>query len=302
MSQDDILAELEAEVQQAKKQSGQETEESLEIELEPEAKEPVEEPENKADSEEDPEEYSKKVQNRIKKLVEQRRKAELQTAEQQQEVAQLKARLARLEQGSTQRAENDFNTRYQQTKAALAKSVEEGDTNAQLEFTEQIADMRAAMRIAELQKMQRQQETVSPTVGRAQQQVQAPAPQRAMDWWEKNRWFKAAGYERETELARSIDAQLDLEGYDKDSAEYYEILNNRLQKIFPELKSGTEELKKPREKSRAPVAPTAGGSGVYKGNRVKMSQDQLRMARELGIQDEKSLKLYAEEVRRQNRS
>ena len=301
MSQDDILAELEAEVQQAKKQSGQETEEteeSLEIELEPEAKES----ENKADSEVDPEEYSKKVQNRIKKLVEQRRKAELQTAEQQEEVAQLKARLARLEQGSTQRAENDFHTRYQQTKAALAKSVEEGDTNAQLEFTEQIADMRAAMRIAELQKMQRQQETVSPTVGRAQQQVQAPAPQKAMDWWEKNRWFKAPGYERETELARSIDAQLDLEGYDKDSAEYYEILNNRLQKIFPELKSGSEEPKSPREKSRAPVAPTAGGSGVYKGNRVKMSQDQLRMARELGIQDEKSLKLYAEEVRRQNRS
>ena len=226
----------------------------------------------------------------------------MQTAEQQEEVAQLKSRLARLEQGSSQRAENDFNTRYQQTKAALAKSVEEGDTNAQLEFTEQIADMRAAMRIAELQKMQRQQETVSPTVGRAQQQVQTPAPQRAMDWWEKNRWFKAAGYERETELARSIDAQLDLEGYDKDSAEYYEILNNRLQKIFPELKSGSEEPKSPREKSRAPVAPTAGGSGVYKGNRVKMSQDQLRMARELGIQDEKSLKLYAEEVRRQNRS
>ncbi len=298
MSQDDILAELEAEVQQAKTKAGEETEESLEIELEPEAKES----ENKADSEVDPEEYSKKVQNRIKKLVEQRRKAELQTAEQQQEVAQLKARLARLEQGSTQRAENDFHTRYQQTKAALAKSVEEGDTNAQLEFTEQIADMRAAMRIAELQKMQRQQETVSPTVGRAQQQVQSPAPQRAMDWWEKNRWFKAPGYERETELARSIDAQLDLEGYDKDSAEYYEILNNRLQKIFPELKSGSEEPKSPRGKSRAPVAPTAGGSGVYKGNRVKMSQDQLRMARELGIQDEKSLKLYAEEVRRQNRS
>jgi len=298
MSQDDILAELEAEVQQAKTQAGEEPEESLEIELEPEAKEPVEEPEQKAD----PEEYSKKVQNRIKKLVEQRRKAELQTAEQQEEVAQLKSRLARLEQGSSQRAENDFNTRYQQTKAALAKSVEEGDTNAQLEFTEQIADMRAAMRIAELQKMQRQQETVSPTVGRAQQQVQTPAPQRAMDWWEKNRWFKASGYERETELARSIDAQLDLEGYDKDSAEYYEILNNRLQKIFPELKSGSEEPKSPRGKSRAPVAPTAGGSGVYKGNRVKMSQDQLRMARELGIQDEKSLKLYAEEVRRQNRS
>jgi len=300
MSQDDILQELENEVQEAKQKAGGAAEEPLEIELisnDSDSSQEVEESPGEV-----AEEYSKKVQNRIKKLVEQRRQAEIQTREQQEQVAQLKARLSRLEQGSSQRAENDFNTRYHQTKQALERSVEEGDTKAQLEFTEQIADMRAAMRIAELQKTQRQQQQqqASAAATNAQQQVQAP--EKAMDWWEKNPWFKASGYERETQLARSIDAQLDLEGYDKESEDYYETLDNRLQKIFPELKSGVEEPKKTRLKSRAPVAPTAGGSGVYKGNRVKMSQDQLKMARELGIQDEKSLRLYAEEVRRQNRS
>ena len=153
--------------------------------------------------------------------------------------------------------------------------------------------------------MQRQQEAsqaVSPTVGRAQQVAQQPAPKKAMDWWEKNRWFNAAGFERETAAARAIDVQLDLEGHNKESDEYYELLNNRLQKVFPELKSGSEEPSKPRAKSRQPVSPTAGGSPSYKGNRVRMTQDQLRMARELGINDDKGLKQYAAEIQRQQRS
>ena len=121
-----------------------------------------------------------------------------------------------------------------------------------------------------------------------------------MDWWGENNWFNKPGYDRETAAARSIDVQLDLEGYDKNSDEYYNTLNNRLQKIFPELKS-TEEPSRKRPKSRSPEAPTAGGSS-YKGNRIRLSNDQLRMARELGITDESGLKKYESEIRRQNRS
>lgn len=310
MSQDDILAELEAEVARSQAKANKNQEKPLEIEVEEDFVEEVKEPEAEKPKElakednSDEEEYGKKVQNRIKKLVDQRRQAELQTRQYQEQMAQLQSRLDRLEKGNTSRVENEFNVRYKQTKDALAKAVEEGDTKAQLDFTEQLADMRAAMRIAELQKMQRQNESVSPTVGRAQQMAKRPAPQKAMQWWEKNQWFNAQGYERETNAARAIDVQLDIEGYDKESPEYYNVLDKRLRKMFPELNSEeeVEELSKPKEKSRVPVAPTAGGSGAYKGNRVRMSQDQLRMARELGIRDEKSLKLYADEIRKQNRS
>ena len=245
-------------------------------------------------------EYGQKVERRIKKLVEQRRQTELEAKELQEKNSQLEARLARLEQGSEQTAQQAFNQKYSDTKAALTKAVEEGDTKAQVDFSEQLADMRAAMRVAEMQRQQRSQEAVSPTVGRAQQTA-TPPPAKAMDWWQKNRWFNSNGYERETAAARAIDVQLDLEGHDKDSDEYYELLNNRLLNVFPELSSGEVAKSKAKVKSRIPVAPTAGGS-PYKGNRVRLSQDQLRMARELGITDEKALKQYANEVQKSNRS
>ena len=294
--QENALAHIEKEVKEA---SG---DENFEIEVTEEVEEPKQETKAEEPQQEEEPEYGEKVQKRIKKLVDQRREAELQTAQANEQVAQLTARLERLEQGNTSRVENEFNQRYAQTKQALAKAVEEGDTQAQLNFTEQLADMRAAMRIAEMQRQQQASQAVSPTVGRAQQVAQQPAPKKAMDWWEKNRWFNAAGFERETAAARAIDVQLDLEGHNKESDEYYELLNNRLQKVFPELKSGSEEPSKPRAKSRQPVSPTAGGSPSYKGNRVRMTQDQLRMARELGINDDKGLKQYAAEIQRQQRS
>ena len=122
-----------------------------------------------------------------------------------------------------------------------------------------------------------------------------------MQWWDKNKWFNGSGYERETAAARAIDVQLDIEGFDKDSDEYYNQLNNRLQNVFPELVSGSSPSK-PRIKSRSPVAPSTGGSPNYKGNRVRLTKQQLSAAREVGITDETGLKRYASEIRKLERN
>jgi hypothetical protein len=300
MANEDVVQEIEEEIKKAK---GEPEDFEIEITDDPkeEAKDVAEEEQEAKEETEQEDEYGPKVQKRIKKLVDQRREAEIQARQMQEQNAQLEARLKRLEQGATQNNENAFNQRYKQTKAALTKAVEEGDTEAQVNFQEQLADMRAAMRIAEMQKQQRAQRAVSPTVGRAQQTAQNPAPPKAMDWWQKNRWFNTPGFERETAAARSIDVQLDIEGFDKNSDDYYDALNNRLQKVFPELQSGGSP-NKTKAKSRQPVAPTTGGTS-YKGtNRVRMSQDQLRMARELGITTEAGLKQYEAEIKRQQRN
>tara|TARA_R110000824_G_scaffold40192_1_gene120695 strand:- start:293 stop:1189 length:897 start_codon:yes stop_codon:yes gene_type:complete len=296
MANEDVVNEIEEEIKKAK---GEPEDFQIQITDDPieEAKDVAEE---KATEEVKEEDYGPKVQKRIKKLVEQRRQAEVQTQQIQEQNAQLNARLARLEEGSVQNSEKAFNQRYATIKAALTKSVEEGNTEAQVNFQEQMADMRAAMRIADMQKQQRSQQAASPTVGRAQQAATQQVPEKAKGWWEQNRWFNTGGFERETAAARSIDVQLDLEGYDKDSDEYYETLNSRLLSVFPELNSGSSPSKT-RTKSRQPVAPTTGGSS-YKGNRVSMTKDQLRMARELGITDESSLKKYEAEIKRQQRN
>ncbi len=298
MANEDVVNEIEEEIKKAK---GQPEDFEIEITDDPK-KEAVEEAKDVAEEKkvEEEAEYGEKVQKRIKKLVDQRREAEIQARQMQDQNDQLSKRLERLEQGSVKNNEQAFNQRYAQTKAALTKAVEEGDTEAQVNFQEQMADMRAAMRVAEMQKQMRAQRAVSPTVGRAQQAATQQVPEKANTWWQQNRWFNSNGFERETAAARAIDVQLDLEGFDKNSDEYYENLNNRLLSMFPELNSGASPTKT-RAKSRQPVAPTTGGSS-YKGNRVRMTQDQLRMARELGITDEASLKKYEAEIKRQQRS
>jgi len=299
--QEKILEEIEAEIEAAK--GGNDGDFEIEItddtQLKPER--PQEEPVEAADDQEP--DYGPKVQKRISKLVAQRREAEVQARQIQDQNAQLQKRLERLEQGSQQDAEQQFNAKYQHTKQALHKAVEEGDTDAQVNFQEQIADMRAAMRVAQATDQYRRQD-VQRQQQRQQQQPQRqqqgnPPPEKAMGWWQKNNWFNATGFERETAAARAIDVQLDLEGFDKNSDEYYSQLNGRLQKVFPELRS--EPSPKQRPKGRSPVAPTTGGSSAYKGNRVRMTQEQLRMARELGINDERGLKKYEAEIRRQQR-
>jgi len=294
---DGVIEEINEEIKKA-----QADPDDFQIEITDDPQEEVDdivEEENKKDGPE----YGEKVQKRIQKLVAQRREAEVQSRQIQEQNAQLAARLERLEKGSQQSSENAFNQRYAQTKEALKKAIEEGDTDAQLDFSEQIADYRAAMRVSEMQRNQRaQQETASPTVGRAQQAAQNPAPQKAMQWWERNNWFNGQGYERETAAARAIDVQLDIEGFNKDSDEYYDQLNRRLQNVFPELISGSSPSNTKRTKSRSPVAPSTGGSPNYKGNRVRLTKQQLSAAREVGITTEDGLKRYASEIRKLERS
>ena len=293
---DGVIEEINEEIKKAQAEP-----EEFQIEITDDPQEEVDDIVEEESKKDDPE-YGEKVQKRIQKLVAQRREAEVQSRQIQEQNAQLAARLERLEKGSQQSSENAFNQRYAQTKEALKKAIEEGDTDAQLDFSEQIADYRAAMRVSEMQKNQRmQQETASPTVGRAVQAAQDPAPQKAMQWWDKNNWFNGAGYERETAAARAIDVQLDIEGFDKDSDDYYDQLNNRLHNVFPELVSKTSPSK-PRIKSRSPVAPSTGGSPNYKGNRVRLTKQQLSAAREVGITTEDGLKRYASEIRKLERS
>ena len=277
--------------------------EELEVEIEePKNEEPEvvdEQPKQEATPKED-EDYSQRVQRRINKLVQQRKESDAKAEEKEQELNALKQRLERLEQGETQKAQKQFEDRYVSVKQEMQKAIEEGDTGKQVEYAEQLADIRAAMKVAELQRQQViQQKTQSPTVGRA---AQPSAPKKAMDWWGKNQWFNSPGYERETAAARSIDVQLDLEGYDKESDQYYETLNNRLQKIFPELISKPDMPVKTRPKSsQTIVAPSAGGS-TKTGNRVKMTKEQLRMAREIGLTTPEQIKAYAEEIKKQERT
>ena len=292
---DAINAEINEEIEKTKNKSDDTEIEIVENEKPQEENKQKIEEETKAKQEEEDKQYSAKVQTRIKKLLADKHKAESRASNLQEQLQSVSQRLEKIEQGVEKQGQNAVEEHYNLTKQALAKAIEEGDTDAQIKFNEELVDLKTALALQKIEKQNKSQ-NVSTNVDRANYVQQNPAPALAQDWWRKNNWFNAKGFDQETALARAIDVQLDIEGFDKNSSEYYTELNNRLQKRFPELVSQDEVTTlQPRAKSRQTVAPTTGGSGL-KSNRLKMSRDELAMARELGITDPDALKKYAKEI------
>ena len=242
------------------------------------------------------EDLSNAVQTRIKKIIKQKKIEEEKNAKLSEELNQLQARLEKIEKSNEQQGQNQLAENYNLTKQALAKAIEEGDTEKQIKFNEQLVDIKTAIALENQRKAFNAQNKVSsPTVGKAQQQATNPPPEKAMKWWEDNDWFNSQGFEKETAMARAIDIQLDIEGYDVEDDSYYIELNNRLQTKFPELVSTKSVVSPKPRQSRQSVAPTTGGQAL-KSNRIRMTSDQLRMARELGITEPEQLKKYAKEI------
>ena len=267
--------------------------ENVEIEVTEEAPAPKEDKEAKQKAEDA--EYGAKVKKRIKKLIAEKHEAESEALNLKKQLDTLSQRMQKIEDVNTKQGQNAVQEHYDLTKQALAKAIEEGDTDAQVKFNEELVDIKTALALQKIEN-QKKRETASPTVGKANYIQQNPTPALATEWWKKNDWFNAKGFEQETAMARAIDVQLDIEGFDKNAPEYYQELNSRLQKRFPELISEDEVTKsKPRTNSRQAVAPTTGGSG-YRGNRLKVTKDELAMARELGITDPTALQKYAKEI------
>jgi len=299
--QESVLEEVNAEINESIEESKNKLKEQ-ELEIEVTEERPVKEEKKPVEAkiEKKPEigdeDYSQAVQKRIKKLIHEKKTSDEEKEALQMQMSQMAKRLEKIEKSNETQGQNQLAEHYNLVKKALGKAIEEGDTEQQIKFNEELVDIKTAIALQNQAKANKvQTETNSPNVGRAQQQATNPAPEKAMTWWKENNWFNSKGFEKETAMARAIDVQLDIEGFDKNDAQYYNELNNRLQKSFPELISNTEvSVSKPRQ-SRQAVAPTTGGQ-VYRGNRVKMTSDQLRMARELGITDPEHIKKYAKEI------
>ena len=299
--QESVLEEVNAEINESIEESKNKLKEQ-ELEIEVTDEKPVKEEKKPVEAkiEKKPEigdeDYSLAVQKRIKKLIHEKKTSDEEKEALHMQMSQMAKRLEKIEKSNETQGQNQLAEHYNLVKKALGKAIEEGDTEQQIKFNEELVDIKTAIALQNQAKANKvQTETNSPNVGRAQQQATNPAPEKAMTWWKENNWFNSKGFEKETAMARAIDVQLDIEGYDKNDAQYYNELNNRLQKSFPELISNTEvSVSKPRQ-SRQAVAPTTGGQ-VYRGNRVKMTSDQLRMARELGITDPEHIKKYAKEI------
>ena len=250
------------------------------------SEEPAPEPEAKPDEHD-------AVQKRIDAITRQRGEADRRAEAAESELGELQARIEQLESGVGQRNVADFDEKYEDVKSRLHTATEEGDTAAQVDLMEKMTDMRSAKRLHEMAKRQRSQpQQTQPTVA----PEQSDAPQAAYDWWNRNTWFNTAENTAESAYARALDVKLEEEGLDKNSQEYYNELDKRLQKSFPHLYTNTEGVVKPAK----PPTISSQGSGRQgkppKDGRIRLTKEELSMAKEFGLETEEELRVYEAQI------
>ena len=280
--------------------SSEESNEQLDVqsnEQETEKKEEVKKEDDKL------EEYSKGVQARIAKLTRKMREAErreqaaveyarsVEEKRKQMETSFQKSDLANLE-----RFEKNIDAGLQAAERELAAAIESADAKGQIAANKRIAELSFENARIKQAKQQREQvkteEPVKPAdSGNIQQNKleNTPMPDpKAEAWATKNTWFGSNRAMTNTAIAHHQD--LENEGYDTTSDEYYQEIDRRMKVDFP-AKFGNNQA----EKTSAPVQTVASASRSVKPGRktVRLTSSQVAIAKKLGV----PLEEYAKQLK-----
>ena len=263
-----------------------------------------EEPEEK--SADELEDYSEKVQKRISKLTRKLREAERgqesayeyakRIAEENQH---LKTRSSSLDRSYLQEAESRLKSQKAQALAALKNAHEVADYEKVAKAQEVLAKIAveenkvttSKTQLEYQQNIQEEQQTNYQNYVQQPQQNAAPQlGEREQAWVEKNEWFGQD--EVMTMGAMAINNQLESEGFDVGSEEYYTEVDRRIRKEFPQKFTESSVKSKPQQKV-ASAGRVAGNPGSNK-RQVKLSPSEVQMAKRLNV----PLGEYAKYVKR----
>ena len=274
-------------------------EQQPEITVEEESEETEEQPQ--AANEDELQEYSKNVQQRISKLTkkyrdeEAQRLAAVEFAEAvKKQNDELKQRLSALDQSYTSEFGTRVDSQIESAKQAYQKAYDDGDAEAMFEAQKNLSKL--ALDQAQLEQAKRRQEKaeqVTETQPAAQPAAQPQPPDpKAEAWAQKNEWFGAD--QTMTYAAFGVHRQLiEDEGFDPQSDEYYNELDNRMRKEFPhKFAAPTKNDTGPRVAS---AESTASRSKSTKRRRtVKLTPSQIAIAKRLNVPLEEYAKYVKE--------
>ena len=247
------------------------------------------------------EEYSKGVQSRIAKLTRKMREAErreqaaLEYAKSVEEKRkQMESRFQKSDLDNLDRFEKNIDAGLQAAERELAAAIEASDAKGQIAANKRIAELSFENARIKQAKQSREQmkvdDSVKPESAPVEQtQSMTPMPDpKAEAWAAKNVWFGSNRAMTNTAIEHHKD--LENEGYDTTSDEYYREIDRRMKVDFP-AKFGNNEA----EKTSAPVQTVASANRSVKPGRkvVRLTPSQVAIAKKLGV----PLEEYAKQLK-----
>tara|TARA_R110000824_G_scaffold373272_1_gene563680 strand:+ start:13 stop:990 length:978 start_codon:yes stop_codon:yes gene_type:complete len=241
-------------------------------------------------TDEELEDYSEKVRNRIKhfsKGYHDERRAKEQALRDRQELERLATQL--VEENKNLKGTVDKNqavligqakkaleTQINSAKRQYKSAYESGDSDKVLDAQEKLTNAKIkADKLANYKPKPLQQ--AEDEVQIPQEAAQQAVDPRAQEWAEENPWFNSDP--EMTGYARGLHGRLVNEGVDPSSDEYYETINSRMRKLFPEQFDEVEVETKSKRRSNV-VAPATRSTSSKK---VTLKRTQVALAKKLGI-------------------
>ena len=244
------------------------------------------------------EEYSKGVQSRIAKLTRKMREAErreqaaLEYAKAVEEKRkEAESRFKKTDLDNLDRFEKNINAGLEAAERELASAIEASDAKGQIAANKRIAELSFENARIKQAKQSREQAKVEEPVKSVEQPQTPSTPMpdpKAEQWASKNTWFGANRAMTNTAIEHHKD--LENEGYDTSSDEYYQEIDRRMKVDFPS-KFGNNEA----EKTSAPVQTVASAQRSVKPGRktVRLTSSQVAIAKKLGV----PLEEYAKQLK-----
>ena len=253
-------------------------------------------------TDEELEDYSDKVRNRIKhfsKGYHDERRAKETALREREELERYAQKLLEENKGlkSSQtknqtvlldQAKRSADSELEIAKREYKEAHEAGDTDALVEAQEKLTTAKIKsdrLNNIQLPSLQQEETTVEEV---STQPAPVQVDERANEWAKVNTWFGSD--DEMTSYVLGLHNKLAKQGMDLQSDEYYETIDARMRKVFPEEFEDTEEEEKVTPKRQANVVAPATRSTSPK--KIVLTQTQVNLAKRLGV----SLEDYAKQV------
>jgi hypothetical protein len=208
-------------------------------------------------------------------------------------LAVLEKRTAGADVARLDKAIEDAHLRQQYAKMKIAEATKAGDGAGVADAQEAWYDARRQVESLEALKKKSSAEPKDNAVPKAPD----PRLQRnAADWMNRNDWYDPNGRDTDSKIAVKIDEALIEEGWDPTDEDYWDELDNRLQKYLPHRYAPATPAKRPRS------AVTGSGresSPSARPGEFRLSPDRVKAIKDAGkwddpVERQKMVRRYAE--------
>jgi hypothetical protein len=201
---------------------------------------------------------------------------------------EMSARLANMERKSQQhdvsrldKAIEDKQVALEYARMKLAEATNSGDGEGAVKAQELMFDTRT-----QLQQLANMKKQADQPQQPAQRQIDPGVQRNAATWIDRNGWYKPDLSDTDSKIAKQVDEVLVKEGWNPGTADYWDELDNRLQKYLPhrynQASDRNDSVRSPRNTVGSSGREASAAYGGTNRTTYVLSPDRVRAMKEAG--------------------